>query len=137
VLEKLAMTLGIADKIEWRGTKTGNALLEEIKTCGIAVAPSITPEPLGIVVLELMTAGRPMIVSADTGLSECAGSAGFAVPRGDDQKLAEVMELLLTDERTREEAVRNSLRRSRQFDPEFSVRQYAALFDVIKARRRR
>jgi glycosyltransferase involved in cell wall biosynthesis len=133
-LENLALELGISSQVEWSGTQTGAALLLEIQSCGIAVVPSITPEPLGIVALELMSAGKAMIVSADTGLSECVGEAGLCVERGHVGAFAAAMERMYREPSLRESSVRLALERVRQFDPAVSVQKYRRLFDSFVTR---
>jgi glycosyltransferase involved in cell wall biosynthesis len=65
----------------------------------IACAPSTEPEPFGLVAVEAMSMGKPMVVADHGGLSEIVvnGSTGFAVRPGDARALADGLHALLTD----------------------------------------
>lgn len=69
--------------------------------CG--VVPSIWPEAFGMVALEAMAAGRPVIASRIGGLPEVIpdGEAGLLVDPGDPDALARALTLVATDEQLR------------------------------------
>lgn len=93
------------------------AVMAAWRRCSFAVAPSVWPEPFGIVVLEAMSAGRPVIASRIGGLPDVVVDAetGFLVPPGDPLALQEALERLLADRDLREQLGQAGLRRVEQF----------------------
>ena len=69
------------------------------KNCAVAVVPSRWPEPWGLVALEAMVAGRPVIASAVGGLQTLVqdGRTGIHVPPGDAAALRAGIQRLLND----------------------------------------
>ena len=73
------------------------ALLAAWQRCTVAVAPSLTPESFGLVALEAMTAGRPVVASRSGGLPDVVGDSGVVVPPGDVPALRDALAALLAD----------------------------------------
>ncbi len=73
------------------------ALLAAWQRCTIAVVPSLTPEAFGLVALEAMTAGRPVVAARSGGLPGVVGDAGLIVPAGDVAALRGALARLLGD----------------------------------------
>jgi glycosyltransferase involved in cell wall biosynthesis len=98
----------------------------------VVVAPSVWPEPLSRVLLEVMRIGRPVVATAVGGTPEAVehGVTGLLVPRQDPEALAKaVIELLLDPER-RARMGRAAAERARTaFDEE---RLVAALLEVYR-----
>lgn len=67
--------------------------------CAIGLVPSIVAETFGIVALEAMYMGKPVIAARSGGLSDVVvdGETGFLVPPGDPQALRRAMQVLLDD----------------------------------------
>jgi glycosyltransferase involved in cell wall biosynthesis len=67
--------------------------------CLAAVVPSRWPEPFGMVALEAMAAGRPVVASAVGGLAELVrdGETGILVPPGDAVALRSAIQKLIAD----------------------------------------
>ena len=72
--------------------------------CSVAVVPSVWEEPFGLVALEAMATGRPVVASAVGGLMELVvdGSTGILVPPGDSAALRDGIRQLLADPGRRE-----------------------------------
>ena len=88
---------GIADRVEVLGFESDvRKLLERVT---VVVAPSTWPEPFGLVTLEAMWAGRPVIASAHGGALDLIepGTSGLLVPPGDPAALAAAIAMLLDD----------------------------------------
>jgi glycosyltransferase involved in cell wall biosynthesis len=66
----------------------------------IFVLPSTLPEPFGLVVIEAMASGKPVVATAPGGPSETVadGETGFLVPPSNPAAIAEALEKLLADQ---------------------------------------
>jgi glycosyltransferase involved in cell wall biosynthesis len=74
-------------------------VMEAWRRCLIALVPSLCPETFGLVALEAMSAGRPVIASRIGGLPELVrdGQEGLLVEPGHVRSLAAAMQRLLAD----------------------------------------
>ncbi|MFL5657747.1 MAG: glycosyltransferase family 4 protein [Ktedonobacteraceae bacterium] len=81
------------------GSWPHEAVMEAWSRCSIGLVPSIVAETFGIVVLEAMYMGRPIIASRIGGLTDIVvdGECGFLVTPGDPQPLREAIQNLLND----------------------------------------
>jgi glycosyltransferase involved in cell wall biosynthesis len=75
-LERLARHAGVADRVHFLGWRTDTAAL--LSACNVLVCPSRT-EPLGNVVLEAFSAGRPVVASMADGPRELIESGRTGV----------------------------------------------------------
>ncbi|WP_448702981.1 glycosyltransferase family 4 protein [Mucilaginibacter sp. AW1-3] len=133
-MEALAAELKIARQVDFVGKKSGKELVDWVAKGRIAVIPSEWYEPMGGVVLELMAAGKNLIVSEYGGLAECAGDAAITFPNGDDEALAGCVLKLLDDEALSADQLQKAAARIKLFDPEIFVLQYIALLNKIVKR---
>jgi glycogen(starch) synthase len=97
-LIRLVEELAVADAVTWQPFDW-----QEMKTqydrADIVLYPSVMPEPFGIVTIEAMARGRPLIVSDAGGLPEIVehGVSGLVVPRGSVDALADAIAELWGD----------------------------------------
>ncbi len=85
----------------------------------ICVVPSLWEEPFGMVAVEAMASGKPVIASRAGGLSDSVKDSvtGFHFPPGDSNALAEKLNILLDDSSLREKMGRAGRERvERLFD---------------------
>lgn len=82
-----------------------------------ALVPSLWPEPFGIVALEAMAFGRPVIASNTGGLADIVvdGETGVLVPPGDSDSLRRAMERLMVDSSLRKRLGQAGRERVREF----------------------
>jgi glycosyltransferase involved in cell wall biosynthesis len=75
------------------------AVLEAWRRCSIAVVPSVWSEPFGIVVIEAMAAGRPVVASSVGGIGEIIedGVSGVLVQPGDVEAWRLALDALIAD----------------------------------------
>src|SRR5258707_13421546 len=104
-LEQLARQLGVADRVTFLGQQEA-ALPALYQACDVFVLPSIErSEAFGIVQLEAMAAGRP-VVSCDVGTGVAWVNqnevTGLVVPPRDPDRLAAALNRLLDDPALRE-----------------------------------
>lgn len=73
------------------------AVLEAFHRSMIALAPSVWAEPFGLVVVEAMAAGRPVVASRTGGLVDLVvdGETGLLVTPGDPEALRQAMQHLI------------------------------------------
>jgi glycosyltransferase involved in cell wall biosynthesis len=92
-LEGLAAELGIAHAVRFDGRASFADVEAALGEAWALVAPSLWPEPFGLVAVEAITRGVPAIVSASGGFAETVeeGVSGYLVPNGDEQGLAECL----------------------------------------------
>ncbi len=97
LLERRAAELGLREQLAIRLNRTD--VPEHLAAMDVFVHASVRPEPFGIVVIEAMAAGRPVIATAAGGVLEIIDhpDAGVLVPPGDVEALAQAMLGLLGD----------------------------------------
>jgi len=97
---------GVSDIIDLPGYLPENELRELVHQAGCVVIPSLY-EPFGIVALEALAAGAPLVVARTGGLAELiAGTdAGVTFEPGNPDDLADVIERVLTDDELAERLV--------------------------------
>jgi glycosyltransferase involved in cell wall biosynthesis len=93
------------------------AVLEAWRRCSVALVPSVWPEPFGLVVLEAMAAGRPVIASRTGGLADIVvnNETGLLVPPGDAPALTAALARLLASPELREQMGQAGQRRLAQY----------------------
>lgn len=98
---------GVGDLIELPGYLSDNQLREAIHHAGCVVIPSLY-EPFGVVALEALAGGAPLIVADTGGLSELVGGTGSALlfEPGNAAELADCIERVLTDDALADELVK-------------------------------
>lgn len=129
-MQQLARSLGLDGDVHFAGRQSGSSLVEWVGKGAVGIVPSAWQEPMGGVAVELMAAGRGLIVSEQGGLAECAGDAGLRFPNGDAQGLANCMLRLLTEPQLRQMLGQRALQRAALFAPERLVDQY---IDLLRA----
>jgi glycosyltransferase involved in cell wall biosynthesis len=99
------------------GSWPHSAVMQAWKRSGIALVPSVWSEPFGMVVIEAMSAGRPVIASQIGGILDIIthGDSGLLVTPGDSESLQKAIELLLKNPEMREQMGKAAERRSVEF----------------------
>lgn len=130
-LEALTREAQVENNVVFAGRRTGQDLMQLVHQCEVAVVPSEWEEPMGGVALELLAAGKPVIVSKNGGLAECVGDAAMLFENGDPEMLADCMTRLLKDDALRTSLLDRAKLQVTQFNPEKFARQYIDLFTQI------
>jgi glycosyltransferase involved in cell wall biosynthesis len=86
-LKRLARELGIAERVEFRGFLTPGAVDRLLARSSLLVMPSVS-EPFGLVALEALRAGTPVVLSRQSGVREVLGHS-LQVDFWDHGKLAD------------------------------------------------
>ncbi|MBS0340202.1 MAG: glycosyltransferase, partial [Proteobacteria bacterium] len=106
-------------------------LVDWVGQGAVGIVPSAWEEPMGGVAIELMAAGRGLIVSERGGLAECAGDAGLLFPNGDANALAACMLRILSEPQLRHTLGQRALQRAERFAPGRFVDQYVELLRSV------
>jgi len=130
-LEAFAARTGQTGNVYFAGIQTGQALIELLLKCRIAVLPSTWEEPFGGVSTELLAAGKNIIVSKDGALSEIVADGGLSFPNGDITALSKAMLKLVGDPELQTRQLMASKIRLKDFNEEHLIDEYLALFNRI------
>jgi glycosyltransferase involved in cell wall biosynthesis len=96
-LERQVRRLKLTDSVEFAGQVTYGALVEAYASCDVFCLPSLQ-EGFGIVFLEAMIAGKPVVACRGTAAEELVDTdLGILVPTDDAGALADALHRLLTD----------------------------------------
>jgi glycosyltransferase involved in cell wall biosynthesis len=113
------------------------AVREAMRRCLALVAPSLLPEPFGIVVVEALASGRPVVASAIGGIPEIVSQEveGLLVKPGDSRALTAALERISCDAELRESLAGNARRRATDYAPAAVVPRLEAVYeDIVRAR---
>ena len=134
-LEQLAARLGVGDRVHLTGYRPDAR--SWMRAFDVVIHASDN-EPFGLVVLEAMALGKPLIAGAVGGPTELIrdGTEGFLVPFGDDAAMASRISQLLADPGLGRRMGAAALERARAFSPaRFAGDVLATLSLVTEARR--
>lgn len=113
-LHRIAEDKGLTDRVHFLCGLGQRALIACYKHCEVFAMPS-RGEGFGLVFLEAMALAKPVVGGAHGGTPGLIedGVTGFLVPHGDVERLADVLERLLSDEGLRLEIGRKAQERVR------------------------
>jgi glycosyltransferase involved in cell wall biosynthesis len=123
-LRALAQGLGLADRVEFVGWLDPEALTAHYQQASCLVFPTRAPETSGLVGIEAMAHGTPVIASPLGGIEEWLsdGQTGLCVPPNAPAALAAAIDRLLGDAHLRSQLGLNALRAyEERFRPEYHV----------------
>lgn len=143
-LERMAADLGIADRVHFTGFVSTAELEAAFAECDAFVLPAVVDakgdvEGLGVVLLEALAYGKPVIASGAGGIVDIVrdGETGLLVPPGDPDALARAIETYVTRPdyaRTLARAGREHMRR--EFSWSVVIGRLVELYRDVAARRR-
>jgi len=95
-LVSLASQVGISDAVSFLGWLQRAEVEAELSRAWALVAPSLWAEPLGLIALEAIIRGVPVIATSTGGFSETVveGVSGLLVPNGNYRMLADRMAMV-------------------------------------------
>lgn len=98
-LHRLSVDLGLRETLEWVHHADRPELAKLLRAMAIVVMPSTWPEGGGLVVLEAMASGRPVVATRHGGPVEVVedGVTGFLVSPSSPDEMAAAIESLLRD----------------------------------------
>jgi glycosyltransferase involved in cell wall biosynthesis len=131
----LVRSLGLERRVLRPGLLTGIARLDALAAANIVIYPS-RDEIFGLVPLEALLCGTPVVVCGDSGCGEVIGTTGggLVVQHGNRQALADAIESILTNERLwrRRAAVAGDVARQ-MFGADVVCRQLEGLYAEVVA----
>lgn len=127
-LESLARSLGLADRVRFRGALPHAEKVAALNAAQVAVCPS-PKEGWGLTVIEANACGVPVVASRSPGLVESVkdGETGILVPHGDAPAMAAAIVRLLHDRQLRLRMADAAVRWARTFDWETCYRESRAV----------
>ncbi len=127
-LLRQTQALGLADKVLFAGFRQDIPAV--MSSLDLLVHSSLSPEPFGLVVIEGMAAGRPVIATGAGGVLDIIshGQNGLLVPAGDAQAMAES---ILTLARDRDLAARLAAKARECVAARFTVTLYVQTIEDI------
>ena len=95
--EQLALDLGIGESVRFVGAKSNDETPQYYQAADMCVLPTMPPESFGIVLIEAMACGTPVIASNLPGVRTVIddGVDGFLVRAGDISDLARKLDIML------------------------------------------
>jgi len=115
--QKYALNNNITDVV-FAGMVSYDELPRYYKTADIFCAPATGRESFGIVLLEAMALGKPVVATNIEGYASVmtSGKEGLLVPPSDDWELARALKALITDEPLRRRMGNRGLATAQQYD---------------------
>jgi phosphatidyl-myo-inositol alpha-mannosyltransferase len=127
---------GGVGSIEWLGAVDDSAKRQVLREADIFVAPSIRGESFGVVLLEAMAAGAPVVASDLAGYKLAAADAALYFTAGDSAALADKLTALIRDEDRLLALGRAGSERAQLFSLDKIAARYMELYESVAANRR-
>lgn len=137
-LEKLAVSLGVQDRVSFSGFRVRERLPEIYQAADIFVMPSLS-ESFGLAVIEAMACGLPVVISQVGGMIEYVedGVNGLIVPLRDPHALAQAIRRLIRDPSRRQAMGRRNAEKIRgSYTTGVVAEAYLATYERVIAARR-
>lgn len=116
-------------KARFLGRVSDDAVPRLYRSADAYCAPGLGGESFGIVLVEAMAAGAPVVCSDLPGFRAVAGGAATLVPPGEAGPLADALREALSDERRRTEMKKMSALMARAFDWERLVQSVEGIYE--------
>ena len=131
-LQKLCDELCLGQMVVFLGKRGQDTLPYYYSAAEVLVMPSLY-ESFGMVALEAMACGTPVIASEVGGLGFLVqdGETGFTIPDGEPDKLCEKLSLLLTDHELRESMGRRAADYACSYDWERIAKQIVDVYEGL------
>ncbi|MCH7814022.1 MAG: glycosyltransferase family 4 protein, partial [Planctomycetes bacterium] len=131
-----AAKLGVADRVCFTGHVA--EMVDMYAAMDLVVHASQQPEPFGLVVVEAMAAGKPVIAADAGGPAEIIrhGTDGWLYPMGDAAALTSAMARLLDDRPLRDGLAQRAPLRAAAFDQTATDQAIAALYTDLLSQTR-
>jgi len=138
-LFNLTQKLRLEEHIRFIGWVENKDLDTYYEKASLVVVPSISVEAFGLVILEAMSAGRPVIGTNVGGIPELIeeGVNGYLVAPGNPEQIADKVIKLFAEEKLLTELGRNARRKAEEFSAEKHLENLEKIYaEVIKKYKR-
>ena len=114
------------DHVVFTGSLPPEAIARELRRHRLFVFPALWDEPFGIVVLEAIACGAPVVAYASGGIPEAIGPCGVVAPRDDFNRLRAEVARLLDDSTARAALLAGAPAHLHPHRPDQVARRYIA-----------
>jgi phosphatidylinositol alpha-mannosyltransferase len=135
-IDDLRNTYGGDERISWLGRITEQDKLDRLAACSVFCAPSLRGESFGIVLLEAMAAGAPLVASDIDGYRNVAlhNENAILVPPGDAVELGAALRSMLEDDELRDRLVEGGRKRAETFSMTSLAHRYIDIYrELLRA----
>lgn len=134
---RLTAEFAADDRIEWLGRISDADKIARLRSASVFCAPSLHGESFGVVLIEAMAAGTPVVASALDGYRNVAthGVDALLVPPGDVDALAAALQRLLGDTDLASGLVDGGNARADCFSMSGLAASYVAVYERLHANR--
>ena len=118
-------------RIEWLGRISDEEKIDRLRRASAFCAPSLRGESFGIVLLEAMAAGSPVVSTSIDGYMNVAtdGENALLVPPGDATALASALARVIADTRLASRLVENGRVHARSFGMDALADRYVEMYE--------
>jgi glycosyltransferase involved in cell wall biosynthesis len=131
-LVKLAKELRLEVNVEFTGPVINTTKASYLRNSQVLCISPRT-ESFGVVYLEAMAYGLPIVTTKIGGIPEVVGDSAILVPANDPNALADALIRVLTDWRLAEDLREKSLERVKRFDWDILVEEYKKVYEQLEA----
>jgi glycosyltransferase involved in cell wall biosynthesis len=129
-LERLAEKLKISDRFKIIPSPSDSECVRLMQRCSVFLFPS-TIDTFGLVVLEAMACGKPVVACNRGGVPEIVGDAGFLL-EPNIKEWQKIVTRLLSNSELRKQMGEKALKRSKTFSWENTARRLIQSFNNLK-----
>ena len=117
-LRGMVSAFNLTNRVVFVGNITHNLKIKYLNAADFVVVPSIYGEAFGIVVIEALAAGKPVIATRIGGMKDILHPEkdGLFVPAADSNALKNAIETLLEDETLLAQMSKNALETAKRYD---------------------
>jgi glycosyltransferase involved in cell wall biosynthesis len=139
MLINLSDDLYLNDNVRFIGSIPHNKIGDFYKQCTALIVPSVWGEPFGLVGIEAISIGRPVIASNVGGISEWLDDekTGYLVEPGNSNQIAEKVIKLFSHKRLLEQMGKNERKKVEQFSIEIHVKKLEKIYQKMYMKRKK
>jgi len=133
--EELQAAVAEDGRVEWLGRIGDGEKAARLRAADVFCAPSLHGESFGVVLLEAMAAGTPIVASDLPGYRNVAraGEDALLVPPGDPDALAAALGRVLADRSFGDELVESGHGRAAEFGMERLAERYVEMYAAVRS----